>query len=336
MPKCSMRPPIASSAAGITSRRSAIAEAPNTMTSSAPCLSTSSIARASAVSLVRHAPLGDDRGAGGRQPLGGDLQRLVDHLGREPRQQRSRPRRPCGCDRARRGPAAACAAASAASRAAAGDRERNDLHRRDHLAGDHRLVGRQRRQRDRLVDAVEPVDGVLVDHQHARRACANRLARPVKARSTCTPSPRDRRGDLGRRGVFGDVAGLEPRHDEVLDAGGFERRDLGGADQRAFFEHQRALADGVHGGARRRASFGATAPNFMTRPPRRRARPAASSRSRSVICAMIATAISAGETAPMSSPIGAWMRAMSASVTPCCLSRSTRRAWVFRDPSAPI
>ncbi len=48
MPKCSMRPPIASSAAGITSRRSAIAEAPNTMASSAPALSTSSSARASA------------------------------------------------------------------------------------------------------------------------------------------------------------------------------------------------------------------------------------------------------------------------------------------------
>ena len=48
MPKCSMRPPIASTAAGITSRRSAMAEAPNTMTSSAPAPSTSSMARASA------------------------------------------------------------------------------------------------------------------------------------------------------------------------------------------------------------------------------------------------------------------------------------------------
>ncbi len=48
MPKCSIRPPIASTAAGITSRRSAIAEAPNTMTSSAPASSTSPIALASA------------------------------------------------------------------------------------------------------------------------------------------------------------------------------------------------------------------------------------------------------------------------------------------------
>ena len=40
---------------------------------------------------------------------------------------------------------------------------------------------------------------------------------------------------------------------------------------------------------------------------------------------MMETAISAGDTAPMSRPIGAWMRASAASVTPCALSRSTRR-----------
>jgi hypothetical protein len=48
MPKCSISPPTASSAAGMTSRRSAIADAPNTITSSAPALSSSSIARDSA------------------------------------------------------------------------------------------------------------------------------------------------------------------------------------------------------------------------------------------------------------------------------------------------
>ena len=51
---------------------------------------------------------------------------------------------------------------------------------------------------------------------------------------------------------------------------------------------------------------------------------------------MIATAISAGDTAPISSPIGAGMRARSASFTPCSLRRSRRRPWVFREPSAPI
>ena len=59
-------------------------------------------------------------------------------------------------------------------------------------------------------------------------------------------------------------------------------------------------------------------------------------RSRAVISPMIATAISDGDTAPMSSPIGAWMRASAASDTPSPLSRSRRRAWVFFEPSAPI
>ena len=69
MPKCSMRPPTASTAAGITSRRSAMADAPNTTTSSAPAFSTSSMRLGERAWLVRHAALGDDRGAGGREPL---------------------------------------------------------------------------------------------------------------------------------------------------------------------------------------------------------------------------------------------------------------------------
>ena len=87
MPKCSMRPPTASIAAGMTSRRSAMAEAPNTMTSSAPSLQHLVERLRQRRLLVRHAPLGDDPGAGRRQPLLRDPQRLVDHLGGKPRQQ---------------------------------------------------------------------------------------------------------------------------------------------------------------------------------------------------------------------------------------------------------
>ena len=64
--------------------------------------------------------------------------------------------------------------------------------------------------------------------------------------------------------------------------------------------------------------------------------PCRGSRKAAVISAMIETAISDGDTAPIASPIGAWMRAMSASVAPCARSRSPRLAWVFREPSAPI
>ncbi len=88
MPKCSIVPPTASTAAGMTSRRSAMAEAPNTMTSSAPCLEDLVERTSERRGLVRHAPLGDDRGARRRQPLGGDPQRLLDHLVGEARQHR--------------------------------------------------------------------------------------------------------------------------------------------------------------------------------------------------------------------------------------------------------
>ena len=37
--------------------------------------------------LMRHPALGDDRSTSGREPLGGDAQRLVDHLWRKSRQQ---------------------------------------------------------------------------------------------------------------------------------------------------------------------------------------------------------------------------------------------------------
>src|SRR6202008_204604 len=100
----------------------------------------------------------------------------------------------------------------------------------------------------------------------------------------------------------------------------FHRRDLGRPDQRAFLQHQRALADGVDGGGalgvprRDRAEFHDT-----------------SWRSAWVISPMIATAISAGDTASISRPIGEWMRPMSLSVKPrSVFSRSAPRAWVFR------
>ena len=186
MPKCSMVPPIASTAAGMTSRRSAIAEAPNTMTSSAPALSTSSSARASA-----RCSCGTRRSATILAPAGASrsavtLSVFSITLSRAPAA-RSRSRRLCGCDRARRAAAASCAGKRGIARCT-GDRERNDFYRRDHLAGDDRLVSRQRRERDRLVDAL---NRSMASRSTTRMpdVSANKLARPVKARSTRTPSP---------------------------------------------------------------------------------------------------------------------------------------------------
>ena len=114
---------------------------------------------------------------------------------------------------------------------------------------DHRLERRQRRERDRLVDAVEPVDGILVDHQHAGRF-REQVGAAGEGAVDMHALPRHRLGDLSRGLVLGHVARLEPRHHDVLDAGRLQRRNLGGPDQRALLEHQRALADGVdRGGA---------------------------------------------------------------------------------------
>ena len=176
---------------------------------------------------------------------------------------------------------------------------------------------------------LSAVDRLLVDHQHAGLV-GEQVGAAGEGAIDMHPLPRHRLGDLGRGLVLGDVARLEPRHHDVLDAGRLQRRDLRRPDQRALLEHERALADGVDGGG----AFGVAR---RDRAELHAAPHAGSSRSRWVISPMIATAISAGDTAPMSSPIGEWMRPMSLSVKPRSLfSRSTRRAWVFREPSAPM
>ena len=255
--------------------------------------------------LVRDAPLGDDGGAGGGEALLGDLQGLLDHLARKARQQRGYDpdlanavgrdpdERPRGLHHGQRGIALT-----------ARDREGNDLDRRDHLAGHHGLVGRQRREGDRLVDLVEAIDRRLVDHQHAG-ALGEQIGAAGEGAVDAHPLARDRRRDLGRGRVLRHVARLDPRHHDLGDAGGLERCDLGLADRGALLEHEAALADRMH----RNRAFGLG--------DRHRAELHApfsgDCRSRAVISPMIATAISDGETAPMSSPIGAWMRASAAS-----------------------
>ncbi len=49
----------------------------------------------------------------------------------------------------------------------AGNREGNDLHRRDHLTRPHEGMVRQSGERDRGIDPVERVDALRFDEQHA-------------------------------------------------------------------------------------------------------------------------------------------------------------------------
>jgi len=106
--------------------------------------------------------------------------------------------------------------------------------------------------------------------------------------------------DTGSSDVFGDVTLFEPHHDDFLDAGAPERLDLGGTDRGALLQHQRSLTQGVDGNPA----------NRFRRTGRTELHAASSfsfggSRSCAVISAMIATAISDGDTAPIARPMGA-------------------------------
>ena len=107
-----------------------------------------------------------------------------------------------------------------------------------------------------------------------------------------------RRGrDLAGRDILGNVAGLEPRHHDLVDAGRAQRRDFRLADRGAFLEHQAGLAD--------RMDRGRSLGLFERNGAELHGRASDGRRSRAVISPMIETAISAGLIAPIASPIGA-------------------------------
>ena len=110
---------------------------------------------------------------------------------------------------------------------------------------------------------------------------ANRLARPVKARSTRTPSPATAAA-ISAALIFRHVARLEPRHDDLGNAGGLQRGDLGLAPiSGALLEHELACGGS---NAPAIAALGlvtaATGPNFMPPPARLRLRASWRSRAR--------------------------------------------------------
>jgi hypothetical protein len=201
--------------------------------------------------FVRHTPFGNNGRAGRLQARGGDLERLLDYFRRQARQQRrddadlaNRIGRDPD-DRLRLGRSRHSGVTCLRRY-----RERDDLNGGDHLAFDHRLEQRQGGERYRLVDAVDPVDGIFVDHQHAR-GFGKQIAAAGKGAVGARARTGNRRGDIGGGLVLRHIAGLQPRHDDLLDAGGVERGDMRRPDQRALLEHEIALTDRVH---RRRAN----------------------------------------------------------------------------------
>ena len=182
---------------------------------------------------MRHAPLRHNHGPGRRQALLRHLQGFLDHLRRKARKQRGHDpdlANAIGRDADER-TGRFCRRKGAIALLGC-DRERNDLDRGDHLADDDRLVGGQRRKRDRLVDVVEPIDRPFVHHQHAR-VLREQIGAAGEGAIDAHPLPSSRCGDLGSGGVLRDPD--QRRHHLILRA-----------DQGALFQDETALADRMH------------------------------------------------------------------------------------------
>ena len=190
---------------------------------------------------------------------------------------------------------------------------------------------RQGRGSDRLVDGVEPVDSVGVDDREPRNfseqidpSSERRRAAQMRAGETL--------GKLKRRVILADVAVLQARRQNTRRARRRQCEPALAGQGVALLEREAVNPDRVReNGALslldwRWAEFHAAALSARS----------GFLRSEATISPMIETAISAGLTAPISSPIGAWMRASAASSKPRARMRSIRLACVFREPSAPM
>jgi hypothetical protein len=103
-------------------------------------------------------------------------------------------------------------------------------------------------------------------------------------------------GNVGGGLVLGYVTRFDTRHRNFGNARGLQRGNFGFSNQRAFLEHEVALADRMdRGRAERITDRNGTELHASS----------AFCRKTCVISPMIATAISAGDTASISSPIGA-------------------------------
>ncbi len=205
------------------------------------------------------------------------------------------------------------------------DRERDDLDGRHHLLGQGRLERGERRDRDRLVDQVQPVDPGLVQDQEpgllgeqvdtARKRLVDPQMRPGR-----------RLGQQARSLVLVDVVRPEPGADHRADPGRSERREVVRSQPPALAEDE---LSGLHRMGEDRA---------LRLGERQIAEPhaAGSRRSTSVISAITESATSAGLTAPIARPAGPWMRPSVGWSWPSAPRRSSRAAWVRLLPSAAM
>ena len=204
----------------------------------------------------------------------------------------------------------------------AGNGEGNDLDRRRHLARRQKIEGRQRGQRDRLVQQIERIEAGLVDDQHALGA-RHQIGPAGEGRCHGEMIARHGLGHGARGLVLGHVVGLEAHgHDARLARRG-QGGDIGGGQPTALLEGATLELDAMGEKGALRLGQGHLGEDHAWRRI-------------AVIWARMETAISAGESAPMESPTGPFTRAISSGEKPARARRPWRAAWVFLLPSAPI
>ena len=313
----------------MTSRRSVIAEAP--IDQQRVAIGGDGGQRAGqGVRLVRDALFAHDARAGRLQTVFQDAQRLGDDAGFQPRQQG---RDDADAQRTKGGDAHRVLSRrrERSLERVARHGEGNDLDGRHHIA---RRDGAKRRQRgggDRLVDSIDAGDFRGVDDDQAGFR-GEKIDAAGEGALRAQIGPRQADGEAPRRFILADIAGIEARRDDLSDARRLERGLMFGSDELALFQNQPIAANRMRDDRAERLSDG-NRTEFQAACPSARI---GFLRKAATISPMIETAISAGLTAPMSRPIGACMRASAASPKPCARIRSSRLAWVLREPSAPM
>jgi hypothetical protein len=181
-----------------------------------------------------------------------------------------------------------------------GSCKRNDLDGRDHVAIGDCPIWRQGRDGDRLVDRIDFVDGLGPDDRQPRRL-GEQVDPSRERRGAAQIHAGEALGERERRLVLADVSMLEPRRNDALNGRRRQSQPALVGEDVALLELSAVDPHPV----RENGSLG-----FLDRGWAEFHAAALSARSgflrsEATISPMIETAISAGLTAPMSSPIGA-------------------------------
>ena len=197
MPRWSTSPPAATTPLGMTSRRSTMADAAHDQYELRAGVEGAADGRRDGAGIVAATDFVHDpamnRFEAGPKHAGGLVQHRVLR-GRQPGLDDGRGGRPEGRDPNRRLRAETF---QGAIKHLAGDRERNDLDRGEHLVGAHRPPPGQSGDGQRLVHGVEPIDLRLGDQAHTI-GFREHVAAPGKRRADAgpgaceAPSPRSR------------------------------------------------------------------------------------------------------------------------------------------------